>query len=315
MLNAAGAVDEFWAGSSLNKEANIEVAGEVRCCWCNKMYVGRHAERSMKAHHTKKPAKGGCAFQPQSRAGSRAEKAVVRRKKERAQEAAGEVWIGDHKLKNVYNFKYLGFMFLADGDRRHAAAIRMGIARTRFGQLHNIWGSTVIPRSAQMKLFEAGVVSVLVYGSEAWIMDDQLVASLTAWCARCVTHITGESIKDEYKTPTYPLVKKILKRRFRWLGHQLRRDGSLVQQALLHLAQDHISGNYKIGSVISEAPKFTSTEHLLGLAGDRELWNMLSNEICPSSTHVNKERMNNKNVSVESKSYVNETRRELRFMG
>ena len=183
--------------------------------------------------------------------GSRAEKAVVRRKRERAQQGMGDVWVAEHKLKNVYS-SYLGFMFLADGDRRHAAHVRMGIARTRFGQLHHIWGSTLIARSAQLKLFGAGVVSVLVYGSGAWIMDDLLMASLTSWGAKCVAHITGRSVKEEYKSPSYPMVKHLLKRRFKWLGHQLRRDGSLVQKALLHLAQDQIDGKGMIGSIISE---------------------------------------------------------------
>jgi hypothetical protein len=172
-------------------------------------------------------------------------------------------------------------MFLADGDRRHAVQVRMAIARTRFGQLHHIWGSTVIPLSAQIQLFEAAIVSVLVYGCEVWIMDTDLQVSLCAWCARCMTHITDNSIKDEYKSPTYPLVNKVLKRRFKWLGHQLRRKDSLVQKALLHMAQDQIDGYNRIGSILTEAPEFNSTEYLLELAENRKLRNGLSNKICP----------------------------------
>ena len=105
---------------------------------------------------------------------------MLRSKREKAQETAGDVWLGDHKLSNVYAFKYLGFMFLADGDRRQATQVRMGIARTRFGQLYHIWGSTLVSLSAQLQLFEAAVVSVLVYGCEAWVMDSKLQASLRA---------------------------------------------------------------------------------------------------------------------------------------
>jgi hypothetical protein len=284
MLNAARLVDEFWANSGLNKESSIEKAGEVRCCWCNQMYTGSYANRSLKSHHTKKPKKGGCEFKPKSneRKGSRAEKAVIRSKVEKAQAKEGAVWLGDCKLTNVYAFKYLGFMFLADGDRRQAAIIRMGMAKTRFGQLFHIWGSTVFQRGAKLQLFESGIISMLVYGCEAWVMDGALMTSLRSWCAKCTTHITGDSIRDEYKNPAYPIVSKILKRRFRWLGHSLRRSGSLVQKALIHLAECHLE-DAKSGSILSEAQdhgiRYNTVEELIELAEDKENWNRLSNLI------------------------------------
>lgn len=280
MLNAAEAVDQFWAGSELSRDSTIEVAGEVRCCWCNRLYTGEYAARSLKSHHTRKPNSGGCKLKPKSRVGSRAERAVIRKKKEDAQGREKHVWIGDHKLKNIYAFKYLGFMFLADGDRRHAVAVRMAIARARFGQMFNIWGSTVLPISAQVQLFEAGVVSVLVYGSEVWPMDTDMKRSLRGWCAKCLTHITGKSIVEENRDPSYPLVAKVLRRRFKWLGHSLRRSGSLVQTVLLQHAKDRLDGKSKNGDIILEAPKYDTIQELLELVGDKESWGCMSNLIC-----------------------------------
>ena len=277
MLNASGAVDEFWSTSGLNRESAIEKAGEIRCSWCNKIYK---RAQDLKSHHTRKADKGGCKFKPKSRKGSRAEKAAIKCKRSKAQSEKVTVWLGDCKLSNVYAFKYLGFMFQADGDRRQAAIIRMGMAKARFGQLFHIWGSTVFQRDAKLQLFGSGVVSMLVYGCEAWVMDEALIKALKSWCARCTTHITGKSIKDEYKEPAYPLIDKILKRRFKWLGHSLRRSGSLVQKALLHLANDHLQ-NAKLGTILSEAPthgaRFNTVEELLELAEDRKEWNALSN--------------------------------------
>ena len=207
---------------------------------------------------------------------------MIRSKLEKAQQMEGTVWLGDCKLSNVYAFKYLGFMFLADGDRRHAAIIRMGMAKTRFGKLFHIWGSTVFQRQAKLQLFESGVVSMLVYGCEAWVMDEALMKTLKNWCAKCTTHITGNSIKDEYKKPSYPLVEKVLKRRFTWLGHSLRRSGSLVQRALLHLAKDHLQSETS-GSILSEARMhgagFNTVEELMELAENKQEWNGLSNLI------------------------------------
>ena len=64
-------VDAFWGQSQFDRGDRIEVAGEHRCRWCNKTYIGRYGARSLKSHLTR-----GCDFEPKPRAGSRAEKAV-----------------------------------------------------------------------------------------------------------------------------------------------------------------------------------------------------------------------------------------------
>ena len=145
--------------------------------------------------------------------------------------------------------------------------------------MYHIWGSGQFPESAQVKLFEAAVVSVLTYGCEVWVMDKEMQGKLQQWCARCTVHITGRTIQEEYKSPTFPIIKKIMKRRFDWLGHQLRRSGSLVQTALKVLAQDYLDGEITAGSIIQEAPLFKSVDELLEMAEDRELWNGASNKM------------------------------------
>jgi hypothetical protein len=61
----------------------------------------------------------GCDTDARAKAGTRAEKLVLKIKQERVQEAAGVVMMGDKRLKNVNVFKYLGFLlsFEADGVR------------------------------------------------------------------------------------------------------------------------------------------------------------------------------------------------------
>jgi hypothetical protein len=276
MLGAGQAVDSFWAGSRLNKEASIEVAGEHRCRWCNLSYTGAYAARSIKSHYTR-----GCDCEPKSRAGSRAEKAVIKDKIDRAQIAAGDVFVEGQLLKNVAQFKYLGNRFTVVGNRRYAAEVRMGEAKSRFGKLRNIWDSGIFPTSAKLRLFEAAVVSVLVYGCEAWMLDESLMASLRGWCAKCVTRLTGQSIRDENRHPTYPLVMKVRQRRLKWLGHILRSDESnMVRVAVLQLAGEQLSGQASVGSLLMDAPRFSSIGELLELASDRELWNEMQNALC-----------------------------------
>ena len=64
------------------------------------------------------------------------------------------------ELENVYEFKYLGFWFVADADRRYAADVSMTKAATRFGQVWQTWGSSVFPLRTKIRLYGAAVVSL-----------------------------------------------------------------------------------------------------------------------------------------------------------
>ena len=64
---------------------------------------------------------------------------------------------------------------------------------------------------------------MLVYGCEAWELDDSLIKSLKGWCSRCVCSITGNDYRMECVNPSYPLIGKIKQRRLKWLGKVLIR--------------------------------------------------------------------------------------------
>ena len=102
---------------------------------------------------------------------------MLRMKQNELQAEAGQVFIKDALLKNVFDFKYLGFTFAADGDFRHAVAIRLEKAKAPFGMLWMIWGSD-LPRSAQINLYSAAVDSILTHGYEAWPMTEKLMTSI-----------------------------------------------------------------------------------------------------------------------------------------
>ena len=106
----------------------------------------------MKSHHT---IGCSCDHKPKSRVGTRAERAAIRKKRRAAQQQQEKVVVQGVGLENVYEFKYLGFWFVADADRRYAADASMAKAATRFGQLWQIWGSSVFPLTAKTRLFGA----------------------------------------------------------------------------------------------------------------------------------------------------------------
>ena len=129
MEGAQQAVKSFWdTRVAPDPSVHFEVAGENRCPDCNRMYK---REQDLKAHYTR-----GCALAVASRKGTRAELAVAKAQQVALQETAGVVMMAGKRLRNVFNFKYLGFYFQADGDRLPAMLQRMAIARSRFGELH-----------------------------------------------------------------------------------------------------------------------------------------------------------------------------------
>ena len=185
MGKAQDLVDDFWNSRPASERAKtLSFPGENRCMGCNKAFK---RQQDLAGHHTR-----GCERAVASRSGTRAEKAVAKAKQVALQAEAGAVRMGEKTLKNVFNFGYLGFRFQADGDRMPALEQRMAIARTRFGELHEIWRSTKLPASAKLRIYACAVVSVLTYGNEIWCFDEKVVKKLRGWNARCLVLITGK---------------------------------------------------------------------------------------------------------------------------
>ena len=72
------------------------------------------------------------------------EKTTIKQKKKSLQKQAGEVQCEDYLLENVYNFDYLGSDLQA--DHKNAAIVRMGLAKSVFGNMMKIWKSDLALR-------------------------------------------------------------------------------------------------------------------------------------------------------------------------
>jgi uncharacterized C2H2 Zn-finger protein len=272
------AIKDFWESGVLpDSEAVVEAAGEFRCPDCNTWFK-RHA--SLKRHFTI-----GCKLAVASRKGTRAEKAVAKARQMAIQSLAGTVMMGDKRLLNVFTFKYLGFLFQADGDRLPAMQQRMAIARTRFGELHEAWRSTKMPTSMKLRIFACAVVSVLTYGNEIWRMGEKTKRTLRGWCARCLSVMTGRLMRNETVEPSFDLVSRLRSRRLRWAGHILRlEEASLKRRVLLATVQrDLEQGNSEEGGLLADAPVYSTVAELLELAADRVGWQKAVRELLPSS--------------------------------
>ena len=76
-------------------------------------------------------------------------------------------------IENVWTSKYLAALFRADGSQ--LADIKTWIAaavKTTAGKMRNVWASKTTPLQLKIRIYCTGVCLKLVYGCEAWLLDD-----------------------------------------------------------------------------------------------------------------------------------------------
>ena len=173
-------------------------------------------------------------------------------------------------LDNVFRFKYLDTIFAADGLQTHDIKKRITLAMSRCGQLRHIFSAGSISLRLKLRLYDADVCSLLCFGCETWMLTDKAMCCLNGANSRMLSHITGNSIREEARpmTTSLNLVRRIRIRRYRWLGHILRTDPNrLVQRALDEQHVTHLPGN-----LLMDVPPHHSLHDLRVKAMDRAAW-------------------------------------------
>ena len=159
-------------------------------------------------------------------------------------------------------------------------------ARASFSKLRRVWLSKSLRKDNKIRIFNACVKSVLLYGCETWLVTKDIQSKLQIFVNRCLRYILRIwwpniiSNKDLWKvTGQEDINVEIRKRKFKWIGHKFRKeDGEIPKAALLW--KPH--GNRKRGrprnswkrSVFKEVGR--SWNELRFLAADRQKWNLCS---------------------------------------
>ena len=259
-----------------------------RCPWCDKPCKNA---RGVQAHMR------WCGFKPdvQNFEGTCAAKAAKLTKLMAAQKNKDEVLCDGVALKNVFQFKYLGSIFAADGTNEHDVRRRIALAKQRMGTLRHVFNSS-IPLPLKLKIYKTAICSLLTYGSEAWTLDEKTLAMINGANARCLSWFTGKDAHAEAstRTRTYDLVAAIRKRRFVWLGHILRMEGNrLVKHAV---ARQHSIG--LPGNMFYDVPPHLSFKQVEAAASDRKLWKRLGTLLRPhDSTDTSTKRLQMANMT------------------
>ena len=154
----------------------------------------------------------------------------------------------------------------------------------------SLWLSKSLQKDTKIRIFNACVKSVLLYGCETWIVTNEIQRKIQTFVNRCLGYILRIwwsniiSNKDLWKVTGQEYINfEIRKRKFSWIGHTLRKeDGEIPKAALLWNPQ----GNRKRSrprnswrrSVIKEAGR--SWNELRFLAADRQKWKGLIDNLC-----------------------------------
>ena len=122
-------------------------------------------------------------------------------------------------LEEVESFRYLG----------------ISKARAAFHILRNVWKSRVIGKTTKIRLFNTNVKSVLLYGAETWRMNKTTLKRIQTFVNQCLRKILGIQWMDKVsnkdlweRTRQVQIETEILKRRWGWLGHTLRKPNNNI---------------------------------------------------------------------------------------
>lgn len=196
-----------------------------------------------------------------------------------------QVYLDGKPLKLVKNFKYLGSqMESSKVDFEH----RRGLALGAFACMNKIWTSKSIPLSLNVNIFQASVLSILLYGCESWVIDPKMETEINAFANECYRtflgikrrdHVTIQSILSKVKMT--PLTNIIRQRQLGWLGHTLRSADDEPGKIFALYEPKH--GCYKrgphplnykkqISSLLSDDPDCLSIQHIGEMAKDKKKW-------------------------------------------
>ena len=155
---------------------------------------------------------------------------------------APEIKIGDHTLDVVDEFTYLGSITTMNLSLDSEISRRIGQASGTMSKLtKRTWENKYLSENTKMHIYQACVLSTLLYGSETWTTYMRQESRLNSFHLRCLRRILGVKWQDHItnsseilsRAGTPSLHSLLSQRRLRWFGHVHRMDvGRIPKEAL-----------------------------------------------------------------------------------
>jgi len=180
-------------------------------------------------------------------------------------------------LEKVKDFKYLGAWI---ATTEHDFIVRKAKAWAACHKMKKVWKSD-LRKDLKIRLFQATVESILLYGSETWTMTKALVKKIDGCYTRMLrmvlnvnwsSHTTNRELYGSLPRAT----SKIQERRMKLAGHIHRHDDLVAHQLLLWepIHGDRGRGRPAITFVdtLRGDTGLKGTDEIRGLMADRKLW-------------------------------------------
>lgn len=133
-------------------------------------------------------------------------------------------------VEEVESFTYLGAVVTQDGGGTADVKKRVALASGQFKKLAGIWKAGDISKKTKTSLFRSLVLSVLCYGCETWKLTKGEERALDSFQNRCLrriykVHWSDHTTNEEVlmMAGTEKMSRIVMERRWKWIGHVLRK--------------------------------------------------------------------------------------------
>ena len=205
------------------------------------------------------------------------------------------ITLHDEPLEDVQSFTYLGSVLNVEGGNDEDIKIRIQKARAAFVMLRKIWNAKEIKTCTKLRIFRSNVKSVLLYGAETWHLTKQKSSKIQSFINQCLRQIlkikwydfiTTEEVLE--RAGEEKIENVIKKRRWRWIGHTLRKPvGCIARRSLQWNPQGQRNRGRPKETLRREIERDLRAmgknwREIESVARDRQEWRLLVDGLCPN---------------------------------
>ncbi|CAH8469021.1 unnamed protein product [Schistosoma curassoni] len=217
-------------------------------------------------------------------------------------ENSNPITLDGETLEDVESFTYLGSIIDEQGGSDADVKARIGKARAAFLQLKNIWNSKQLSTNIKVRIFNTNVKAVLLYGAETWRTTTTTIKKVQVFINNCLCKILNihwpDTISNSLlweRTNQLPAEEEIRKKRWKWIGHTLRKSSNCITRQALTWNPE---GKRKRGRPKNTLRRIIEADmkrmnynwtELERIAQDRVGWRMLVSGLC-SFTRSNRRK-------------------------
>ena len=150
--------------------------------------------------------------------------------------------IDNKALEVTDHFTYLGSTISSNLSLDHELDRRIAKAAGVMSKLSNrVWNNNRLTLKTKIRVYQACIISTLLYGSEAWTSYARQENRLECFHMRCLRRILGITWEDKVtnnsvlkQTNMLSIHSLLCQRRLRWLGHVRRMPDGRIPKDILY---------------------------------------------------------------------------------